>query len=62
MIYKNKQRKGVIEEGFYGQEINMSSFNLARMNMFLHNINYNDFWIKRGDTLIQPYLHLKKLI
>lgn len=44
----------IIEEGFYGQEINMTNFNLARMNMFLHNVNYNNFSIKRGDTLINP--------
>lgn len=44
----------IIDEGFFGQEINMTNFNLARMNMFLHNVNYNDFSIKRGDTLINP--------
>lgn len=44
----------IIEEGFFGQEINMTNFNLARMNMFLHNINYNNFSIKRGDTLLNP--------
>ena len=44
----------IIEEGFYGQEINMTNFNLARMNMFLHNVNYNNFSIKRGDTLLNP--------
>jgi len=44
----------IIEEGFFGQEINMTNFNLARMNMFLHNINYNHFNIKRGDTLLNP--------
>ncbi|MDO4814321.1 MAG: type I restriction-modification system subunit M [Gemella sp.] len=44
----------VLEEGFYGQEINMTNYNLARMNMFLHNINYSDFNIKRGDTLLSP--------
>lgn len=44
----------IIEEGFFGQEINMTNFNLARMNMFLHNVNYNYFSIKRGDTLINP--------
>lgn len=43
-----------IQEGFYGQEINMTNFNLARMNMFLHNINFNNFSIKRGDTLLEP--------
>ena len=44
----------IIEEGFFGQEINMTNFNLARMNMFLHNVNYNNFSIKRGDTLLDP--------
>ena len=44
----------IIEDGFYGQEINMTNFNLARMNMFLHNVNYNNFSIKRGDTLPNP--------
>ena len=32
----------------------MTNYNLARMNMFLHNVNYNSFSIKRGDTLINP--------
>lgn len=44
----------IIDEGFFGQEINMTNFNLARMNMFLHNVNYNDFSIMRGDTLLNP--------
>ena len=44
----------VIEDGFYGQEINMTTYNLARMNMFLHNINYDKFNIQRGDTLLDP--------
>jgi len=44
----------IIEDGFYGQEINMTNFNLARMNMVLHNVNYNNFSIKRGDTLLNP--------
>lgn len=43
-----------IEDGFFGQEINMTTYNLARMNMFLHNINYDKFDIQRGDTLINP--------
>lgn len=46
----------IIEEGFFGQEINITNFNLARMNMFLHNVNYNNFSIKRGDTLLN-HLH-----
>jgi len=45
----------VIEEGFFGQEINHTTYNLARMNMFLHNINYDKFSIQLGDTLTQPY-------
>ncbi|WP_127110384.1 type I restriction-modification system subunit M [Pararhodobacter zhoushanensis] len=45
----------IIEEGFFGQEINHTTYNLARMNMFLHNINYDKFNIQRGDTLTQPH-------
>ncbi|WP_237040806.1 type I restriction-modification system subunit M [Phocaeicola faecalis] len=44
----------VIEEGFFGQEINHTTYNLARMNMFLHNINYDKFNIALGDTLRDP--------
>lgn len=51
---KKQFEEHIIEEGFFGQEINMTNFNLARMNMFLHNINYNNFSIKRGDTLLNP--------
>lgn len=43
-----------IKDGFYGQEINLTTYNLARINMFLHDINYNKFNIARGDTLINP--------
>lgn len=45
----------IVEEGFFGQEINHTTYNLARMNMFLHNINYDKFNIQLGDTLIHPY-------
>lgn len=44
----------IIEEGFFGQEINHTTYNLARMNMFLHNINYDKFSIKLGNTLTDP--------
>ncbi len=44
----------LIEEGFFGQEINHTTYNLARMNMFLHNINYAKFDIALGDTLLNP--------
>jgi len=45
----------IIEEGFFGQEINHTTYNLARMNMFLHNINYDKFNIQLGNTLIDPH-------
>lgn len=45
----------VIEDGFFGQEINHTTYNLARMNMFLHNINYDKFNIQLGDTLRNPH-------
>lgn len=44
-----------IEDGFFGQEINHTTYNLARMNMFLHNINYDKFNIQLGDTLTAPH-------
>lgn len=43
-----------VRDGFYGQEINLTTYNLARINMFLHNINYNNFSIEREDTLLHP--------
>lgn len=43
-----------VKDGFYGQEVNLTTYNLARINMFLHDINYNKFNIARGDTLIDP--------
>ena len=45
----------LIEDGFFGQEINHTTYNLARMNMFLHNINYDKFNIQLGNTLIDPH-------
>ena len=45
----------IIEDGFWGQEINNTTQNLARMNMFLHNINYDKFNIALGNTLLNPY-------
>ena len=43
-----------VRQGFFGQEINLTIYNLCRINMFLHNINYNHFNIANGDTLIDP--------
>lgn len=51
---KKQANSDIIEEGFYGQEINHTTYNLARMNMFLHNINYDKFDIALGDTLLDP--------
>ncbi len=45
----------IVEEGFFGQELNHTTYNLARMNMFLHNINYDKFNIQLGDTLREPH-------
>ncbi len=45
----------IIEDGFFGQELNHTTYNLARMNMFLHNVNYDKFNIQLGDTLIDPH-------
>ncbi len=43
-----------IKQGFFGQEINPTTYNLCRANMFLHNIDYDKFNIAHGDTLIDP--------
>jgi len=45
----------IIEDGFFGQEINHTTYNLARMNMFLHNINYDKFNLALGNTLLDPH-------
>lgn len=41
-------------QGFYGQEINLTTYNLCRINMFLHDVNYEKFDIALGDTLMHP--------
>ncbi len=41
--------------GFFGQETNITTYNLCRINMFLHNIPYDKFSIAHGDTLLNPY-------
>jgi type I restriction enzyme M protein len=46
--------KDNVRKGFYGQEINLTTYNLCRINMFLHNINYEKFNITHGDTLADP--------
>ena len=46
--------KDNIRQGFYGQEIDLTTYNLCRINMFLHSIDFDKFDIVRGDTLISP--------
>lgn len=46
--------KGNVRQGFYGQEINLTTYNLARINMFLHDVNYEKFNLAHGDTLTDP--------
>lgn len=46
--------KDGVRQGYYGQEINLTTYNLARINMFLHDVNYEQFDIAHGDTLIDP--------
>lgn len=44
-----------VKNGFYGQEINLTTYNLCRINMFLHDISHTKFHISHGDTLLKPY-------
>lgn len=46
--------KDKVTQGFFGQESNITTYNLCRINMFLHDINYEKFDIAHGDTLISP--------
>ena len=46
--------KDNVRQGFFGQEINLTTYNLCRINMFLHDINYEKFDIAHGDTLTDP--------
>ena len=46
--------KDKIRQGFFGQEINITTYNLCRINMFLHDVNYEKFSIAHGDTLTDP--------
>lgn len=46
--------KDNVKIGFFGQEINRTTYNLSRINMFLHDVNYEKFDIALGDTLLDP--------
>lgn len=43
-----------VRQGFYGQEVNLTTYNLCRINMFLHDVNFEKFSIAHGDTLTDP--------
>lgn len=43
-----------VRDGFFGQEINITTYNLCRINMFLHDVGYDKFDISLGDTLTDP--------
>ena len=43
-----------VRQGYFGQEVNLTTYNLCRINMFLHDINYEKFDIAHGDTLLDP--------
>lgn len=46
--------KDAVRQGYYGQEINITTYNLCRINMFLHDVGYDKFNIACEDTLINP--------
>ena len=46
--------RDMVRQGFFGQEINLTTYNLCRINMFLHDIDYDKFDIAHGDTLTDP--------
>ena len=46
--------KDNVRQGFFGQEINLTTYNLCRINMFLHDIGYDKFDIAHEDTLVNP--------
>jgi len=46
--------KDNVRQGFYGQEINITTYNLCRINMFLHDVDFDKFDIGHGDTLTDP--------
>ena len=54
-IFEKILGKENVRNGFYGQEINITTYNLCRINMFLHDINYEKFNIHCGDTLLEPH-------
>lgn len=56
LLLKASEILGVknVERGYYGQELNLTTYNLARINMFLHGVPFDRFDIALGDTLTHP--------
>ncbi|WP_421743043.1 type I restriction-modification system subunit M [Cellulomonas sp.] len=52
--YRKVLGKDGVRQGYFGQEINLTTYNLCRINMFLHDVNYEHFDIAHGDTLVDP--------
>lgn len=52
--YRKILGKDGVRQGYFGQEINLTTYNLCRINMFLHDIGHEQFDIAHGDTLIDP--------
>ena len=46
--------KNGVSQGYFGQEKNLTTYNLCRINMFLHDVGYDKFDIAHGDTLVDP--------
>ena len=54
LLLQFKKILGDNVKNFYGQEINLTTYNLCRINMFLHGVNFERFDIRHGDTLLHP--------
>ncbi|WP_460833318.1 type I restriction-modification system subunit M [Nocardioides hungaricus] len=52
--YEKVLGHGKVRQGYFGQEVNLTTYNLCRINMFLHDIPYEKFDVAHGDTLIDP--------
>jgi type I restriction enzyme M protein len=53
LLLRVKREAGHVDK-IFGQELNRTTYNLARMNMILHDVHYSDFDIKQEDTLERP--------
>lgn len=54
LLLRVKREVGDEVDAIYGQEMNRTTYNLARMNMILHDVHFSKFDIKQEDTLIRP--------